>query len=198
MTQPDVSAASAAPASWWRRQRLWLLGAVLLGAWALYAPYRDAWQGYARMHPMQARDVPAAQSVAYEGARWRLLNVTERDLPNQRDDAMVLVARFEVVADAGTTAKQLNRCKSRISDAHGRVWNADAFNQLGVKHTLPQNCGSGMGADFKTSEAQPGSPWLFEQVYQVPRGVDAKTLRPEIFMPWPEHEPVGRYLRFSP
>jgi hypothetical protein len=181
-----------------QRQRLWLLGAALLGAWALYAPYREARQAYARTHPLQPVDVPAAASAAYEGARWRLLNLTERDRPGQRDDARVLVARFEVVADEGTTPRQLDRCRSRISDARGRVWNADAFGQLGVRHTLPQACGSGTGADFRRIEAQPGKPWQFEQVYQVPRGLDAKTLRPEIFMPWPEREPAGRYLRFTP
>jgi hypothetical protein len=183
--------------SWWRRQRLWLLGALLLGAWALLMPYREAWQGYARTHPMQAIDVAAGKSVAYEHAQWRLLNVTERDVPGQREDAMVLVARFELVMDADAEATRLDRCRGRISDASGRVWSNDSFGLLAVKHTLPASCGSGLGADFKTIQAQPGKPWLFEQVYQVPRGIDPKTLRPEIFLAWPEYEPVGRYLRFS-
>lgn len=183
---------------WWRRQGAWLLGAALLGAWAFYAPYRDAWRHYAAFHPMRAVDVARGATADYEGARWRLLNISERDQPGLRDDAMILVARFELVADAGTSAKNLNRCKSRLSDARGRYWDVAPFSALRVKANLPDSCGSGRGPNFTTIEAEPGKPWQFEQAYQVPRGLDLKSLRPEIYMIALDQRRPGDYLRFTP
>ena len=112
--------ANDASSSWWRRQRLRQVGAVLLGAWALYAPYRDAWQRYARSHPLVAIDVAHGAQVPYRGARWRFLNLTERDVPKLDQDAMALVARFELMLDEGVDPKSLGLCDARLTDARYR------------------------------------------------------------------------------
>ncbi|MBO9664812.1 hypothetical protein [Dokdonella sp.] len=189
---------SKPPSSWWRRQGPWLLGAALLGAYAFYMPYRESLNHYAIFHPIRPIEVAKGASADYEGARWRLLNITQRDQRDLREDAMILVARFELIADEGTSAKNLNRCKSRISDARGRYWEVAPFSGLRVKSELPDSCGSGRGPNFTTIEPEPGKPWLFEQAYLVPRGLDPKTLRPEIYMFSMEQRRPGDYLRFMP
>lgn len=184
--------------SWWRRQGPWLLGVALLGGVAFYLPYRDSWRHYAAFHPMRPIEVAPGATANYEGARWRLLNVSARDQPDLREDAMILVARFELIPDAGTSAKNLNRCKSRISDARGRYWEIAPFSTKRVKSNLPDSCGSGRGPNFTTIEPEPGRPWQFEQAYQVPRGLDPKSLRPEIYMIALDQRRPGQYLRFTP
>lgn len=183
---------------WWRRQGPWLLGAALLGTYAFYVPYRDAWRHYAAFHPMRPIEVAKGESAAYEGARWRLLNISVRDQRDLREDAMIVVARFELVADAGTDAKKLDRCKSRVSDARGRSWEVAPFSSTRVKSELPHSCGSGRGPDFTTLVPEAGKPWLFEQAYLVPRGLDPNTLRPEIYMIALDQQRPGNYLRFMP
>lgn len=188
--------ANDASSSWWRRQRLHLVGAVLLGAWALYAPYRDAWQRYARSHPLVAIDVAHGAQVPYRGARWRFLNLTERDVPKLDQDAMALVARFELVLDEGVDPKSLGLCDARLTDARERVWKS-GFVVTG-RRTLPTSCNYDSGPDFKDIAPQPGQPWQFEKSFVVPRGLDVRQLRPEIFViPLSEPEAPGTYLRFT-
>lgn len=189
-----------APSSrtWWQRQRLWLLGAVVFGGWALYMPYHEAREADQRDHPSSPITVAPGTWVSYEGARWRLLGVEPGEAKShQREDAIVLVAHFELIPDPGTQAKSLDRCVGRLSDPQGRHWSADSFDMLGTRQKLPNSCGRGFGANFHPIEAIPGKPWQFEQAYQVPRSLDPRSLQPEIVMPWPKLSPVGSFLRFQ-
>ena len=184
---------------WWRRQRAWLLGAAVLGAWALYMPYRE-WREMDQ-HLFPTRPIVVEQGVwaRYEGARWRLLGTDIEPLKRQRrDDAVALVARFEVIPDPGTTAATLDACKARVSDRQERHWDPDSGSQLGTYSALPTSCGSGLGARFEQVEAKPGQAWSFVKVFKVPRTLDARELQPEIIIRWPKQSPNGSFLRFRP
>jgi len=202
-----IDTTTTARRGWWRRNLGWLIGALLLGAFAMIAPYRDALREYAKREPLFPTDVPAGQWADYAGARWRLLGLDA--LPpeagpfsRERPDAALLVARFEVIAAPGTVAKTLNRCQGRLSDAQGRLWQA---NQASVpRKTYPQSrdCGSDDRGD--KSWAAPGKPFRFVHIYQVPRAQAARLreLHPEIVMPAtdeknPKAPEPGRYLRFA-
>lgn len=192
-----MNAIGAARPSWWRRQRFHLLGAALLSAWALYAPYCDAWRRYARSHPIVPIDVAQGAQAEYRGARWRFLNLTERDAPRLGDEAMALVARFELVLDQGVDPNSLGLCDARLTDARDRVWKSGSVYVTG-RRTLPGSCNYDSGPDFKGIAPQPGRPWLFEKTFVVPRGLDVRKLRPEIFViPLSEPDAPGTYLRFT-
>lgn len=184
---------------WWRRQRVWLLGAALLGAWALYMPYREWREIEQRGFPTRPIMVPQGVWAHYEGARWRLLAADIEPLKRRRRaDAMALVARFEVIPDPGTTGAALDACKARLTDRRERHWNSDAADLLGVYSALPTSCGSNLDTHFERIEAKPGQVWSFTKVFEVPKGMDASELQPEIIMLWPKHSPTGSFLRFQP
>lgn len=186
-------------ASWWRVQRWYLLGALVFGAWALYAPYRAAWRNWARSHPMVPLEVRKDAQAGYLGARWRLLNLTERDVTGLEPDQMVLVARFEMVLDAGTDPKALSLCEARLTDARGRAWTSNSAPAGASRRTLPTACASGFDKDLKAVLPEPGKPWLFEKSFLVPRGLEVRALGVEIFVtPMVEPERPGLYLRFTP
>ncbi len=110
---------------------------------------------------------------------------------------MLLVARFELILDAGTDAKELSLCQARLTDARERVWQS-SFVSSGVRGSLPDACNAGIGADSKQVAPQPGQPWLFEKTFLVPRGLDVRALRPEIFVtPMTRPDAPGTYLRFT-
>lgn len=197
MTLPGPSASS----SWWRRQRFYLIGAALFGVWAMYAPYRDTWREYARNRPSAPIDVAAGAQANYQRARWRFLILTERDAPKLREDAKMLVARFELILDAGNDAKSMGYCEARLTDARGRLWKSSDSPSLpgGRQWRLPTSCKSDFGPGATEIFPGPGKPWLFEQPFVVPRGIDVRTLRPEIFVslgPDSDSAP-GAYLRFT-
>lgn len=188
-----------ARASWWRRQRWYLFGAGLFGFWAFFAPLRESWRNYARSHPLVAIDVPKGAQAEYLGARWRFLNLTERDAPGLGESRMLLVARFEMTADAGTDVKSLSWCRAGIDDAHGREWEEGyASSPVPRAQRLPDSCTSSIDANFKPVLAQPGRPWSFEKSFVLPRGVDVRALRPRIFVITPTMpDAPGSYLRFT-
>lgn len=201
---PAIDAGRApAPIGWWRRNALWLLGTAVLGAWAMIVPYREQLQVYRQRHPDQAIAAARGQWVAFEGARWRLVEaqaLAPRDPRLRgplRKDAGVLVATFEVIADSGTVAKDLDRCRGRVADAEGRLWDANPADlpRLGGDK-LPETCGTGYGADFKPISALPGRPFAFRHAYVLPRKdrLDGLTLRIE-FPNSPSSK--GRYLSFA-
>lgn len=192
--------ASVTP-TWWHRQRWYLLGALVFGAWAFYAPYRDAWRNYAHSHPLVPIDVPKGQSAGYSGARWRLLNLTERDAPKLGEARMLLVARFEMVLDPDTDIDSLALCKVRLVDARGREWDDSSMIGSSVPRDerLPDDCRVGLDANFREIKPRPGKPWLFEKGFIVPRGLDLGRLRPQVFVITPAMPAApGTYLRFTP
>lgn len=64
---------------------------------------------------------------------------------------------------------------------------------------LPDGCASGMDGHFQSVTAQPGKPWRFEKSFVLPRGVDVRSLRPQVFVITPtEPAAPGTCLRFTP
>jgi hypothetical protein len=191
--------------SWWRRQWLWLLGALVFGTWALYGSYSAMWEHSAESELKHPINVPHGTWAHYEGARWRLLELRQASDGKVPDIGMHLVARFELIPDAGSTAKKLLHCYLSLSDENGRRWKDDPL-LLGtfVHHDLPINCGIGSGKapDFKDIEATPGVPWQFETDFVVPRTLELQQLHPEVRYDQPEfersqHSPPGTYLHFD-
>ncbi|WP_152566078.1 hypothetical protein [Lysobacter antibioticus] len=199
----ELDTARTAPAGWWRRNALWLLGTLVFGAWAIYAPYREALQAYQNRHPSHAIDVPKGEWAQYEGARWRLVSA-EALAPRDpriggplRKDAGVLLLQFEVIADSGTQAKALDLCKGQVSDAQGRLWDA---NPTGLPRLsgakLPNTCGSGYDAQYKSIIALPGRPFRFQHAYLLPRTQRLEGLQARIDLRNSQTS-KGRYLRFA-
>lgn len=199
--------AIAVPASWWRRNRAWLAGALLLGAVAFVRPYLDALHEYQRWHPHDPVDVARGQWAHYAGARWRLVDARLKTATGpgspfdlERLDSAVLALRYEVVPDPGTDASKLDSCKGRLVDARGREWsnNPLPLSRYRSPERLSAMCGSRLGADFRREYAQPGRAFAFEHLYQVPRSADWRSMYAAVGVPDPKlvADP-GRYLRFS-
>lgn len=195
------------PTGWWRRNRFWLAGALVLGALAFWLPYRDAVHEFQdRREPRHPRDVAAGQWGEYEGARWRVAAV-ERvdDVPDAfagypHDASSLLVVSYDVVPGRAATPDLLDRCKGRLSDAQGRTWDAGAMPHASLDRTrqrLGTRCGSRTNADFEREAARPGEPFRFHHLYQVPRAVPTAALRGEIAFPPFTTTPAGTYLRFD-
>jgi hypothetical protein len=199
----DPAARSASTGGWWRRNALWLLGALVLGAWAIYAPYREALQAYQNRHPSHAIDVAKGEWAHYEGARWRLVSA-EALAPRDpriggpvRKDAGVLLVQFEVIADSGTQAKHLDLCKGQVSDAQGRLWDANPAGLPRLRGPkLPTTCGSGQDAQYKSIIALPGRPFRFQHAYLLPRTQRLDGLQARIDLRNSQTS-KGRYLRFA-
>lgn len=197
-----AAAAGAPPAGWWRRNLGWLAGALALGACTLWMSYQDALEHYQVQNPLQPVDAPKDGWVRLEGARWRLVGaeaVPPRDrrlLGPVRKDAGVLLLRFEVIADSGTAAETLDRCRGHIVDAQGRRWDASppGLPRLGGER-LPDRCGSGQDSDFKPVSAVPGRPFVFRHAYLLPRALSTQGLEVRLEFPG-SRTAEGRYLRF--
>lgn len=203
MTTNDDSGADAPPPGWWRRNAGWLVGTAVLGALALWLPYRDALQQYRQRNPDTAVVAAKGDWTAFAGARWKLVS-TETLLPRDprlrgplRKDAEVLLLRYEVIADEGTKAADLDRCRGAIVDAQGRRWETGgaALPRLSTPR-LPDTCGSGYDADFKQVMALPTRPFAFEHVYVLPRGRRPDELRARIELKNTD-KAQGRYLEFA-
>jgi hypothetical protein len=208
-TDADLAASPPdRPDGWWRRNRYWLLGALLLGAIAFVWPYRDALHEYQRWRPHDPIDVAKGEWAHYAGARWRLVDASLKTATGpgsafdlQRLDSSVLVLRYEVIPDPGTDAEKLDSCKGLLfDDAHGREWENNPLPLS--RYRNPQRwsdmCGSRLGADFKRQLARPGRAFVFEHLYQLPRSVEWRRMRAGISVPDPELvADQGSYLRFS-
>lgn len=191
-----------AQAGWWRRNRFWLLGAIVLGAIAFVWPYQEALRHYQRNHPLHPIQVPAGEWARYEGARWRVVDaqlhsgVGPGTRFKVREDAAVVVVRFEVILDRDTRAKRIDACQGRLSDAAGREWEANPIALSRYRSALPRNCASSMDKrTFDRVNAKPGEPFRFEHVYLVPKTATLRGAHPEIRLPQPKTP--GTYLRFS-
>lgn len=202
----DDTARASAP-GWWRRNRLWLCGALVLGALAFWLPYRDAVREFQdRREPRHPRDVAAGQWGEYEGSRWRLVGVRRVDdllgdfAGYPHDASSLLIVSYDVIPGREATPDLLDRCTGRLSDASGRTWEAGAMPHASLsreQQRLGTRCGSRSNADFEREAARPGEPFRFHHLYQVPRDVPTEALRGEIaFAPFTT-TPPGTYLRFD-
>lgn len=196
--------AAYAPRSWWRANSAWLIGTALLGAIAIWVPYRDALNEYRIRNPSLAIDAARGDWTHYQGARWRLVDAQAigpgdpRLQGPLRKDAGVLLVRFEVIPDSGTAPKTLDTCRGRVADAQGRQWEANpaGLPRLSRATRAPDTCGSGYDAQFNSVLAVPGRPFAFQHAYVLPRGLRQDGLEARIeFSRSPDAE--GRYLRFK-
>ncbi|MEI2432543.1 MULTISPECIES: hypothetical protein [Lysobacter] len=211
MTTTDDTTASAAPAAspaappagWWRRNAGWLAGTAVLGALALWLPYRDALRQYRLLNPSIAVAANKHDWTAFAGARWKLVaaeSVPARDPRLRgplRKDAEVVLLRYEVIPDSGTKTVDLDGCRGAIVDAQGRRWDTGgaALPRLSGPR-LPETCGSGYDDAFKQVLAVPGRPFAFQHAFVLPRGQRLEDLRARIEMK--RSETVGgRYLEFA-
>lgn len=196
-----------AGAGWWRRNRWWLVGAVVLGVLAFWLPYRDAVREFVQTRePSQPIDVPAGAWAEYEGSRWRVVGVQREDglrdgyAGYQHAESSLVIVSYEVIAGRGISPDALDRCRGRLSDVRGRVWNADAIPYASLsrpRQRLGKSCGSRLGADLEREKARPGRPFAFHHLYQVPRGLPTNELRGEIVFPPFKTTPPGAFLRFD-
>lgn len=194
MTSQETSHASAQTApnaapfpGWWRHNRWWLAGAVLIAGATLWMSYRDALDAYRSRHP----NIPLAANKSdwthYAGARWRLTGFETlppgdpRIRGALRKDAMVVLVNYETIPDSGTKVRDLDTCKGALTDADGRRWEPDpgALPRLSGPR-VPTTCGSGYDASFKQILAVPGRPFAFRHAYLIPRTVRREGLHARI------------------
>lgn len=202
-TDTAASAPTAPPSGWWRRNALWLAGTAVVGALALWLPYRDALQRYRERNPSVAVVANRHDWTAFNGARWKL--VAAESLPPRdprlrgplRKDAEVVLLRFEVIPGSGTKTRDLDTCVGAIVDVRGRRWNADpgALPRLSGPR-LPSTCGSGYVDGFKQVLAVPGRPFAFQHAFVLPRGQRLDELRARIEFRYSD-KADGRYLEFA-
>lgn len=186
---------------WWRSNRLWLIGAAVLGVLAFVWPYREALREYQRTDPSYPIDVAAGAWAPYEGARWRVVDAQWREAGpgtpfKAREDAAVVIVRYEVIIDKGLPTQKFDACKGRLSDAQGREWEANPGALSRYRSELPNTCGSYYErGNFDRIPAPNGRPFRFEHVFLVPKSQGLRGLHPQIRMPEPDKP--GTYLRFD-
>jgi hypothetical protein len=179
------------------RWRTYLIGSVLLAAFAVGRPLWRGWSDYARTHPVSPIAVAAGQDAQYAAAQWRLVEssvetqsasasgVGVRRLP---PGAALLRARFTLIPSQAMDLKLLSRCRVQARDRAGRRWNAYGA-RIGK---LPNNCGSGYDAQYRPITPKAGEPWTFEVGFVVPEDV-VREVEPEIILP----TALPSYLRFT-
>lgn len=207
MTPAPAPPHPSASSGWWRRNRFWLGGALVLGALAFWLPYRGAVREFVdTREPSHPVDVAAGDWGAYEGSRWRVVGVQREDglkqgmAGYQTSESSLVIVTYEVVAGSGVTGDALDRCSGRLSDARGRLWRADAipYTQLSrARQRLGKACGSRLGEDLEREKARVGRPFRFHHLYQIPRDLPTAQLRGEIAFPAFKTTPPGTYLRFQ-
>jgi predicted outer membrane lipoprotein len=185
----------------WKTQAAWLLGALLLAAFAVWWPYWQDRKDYRLWHSDLPRAVAPGQWGHYEDARWRVVDarvvtLSALDGVTPRPDSQVVVATLDVIPDNGSRIDRLDGCKTALRDATGRRWIAQP---LALSRYRPRpygvGCSSRTGADFKRVRARPGRPFRFVQVYQLPRDVPLAGLTLELKLPALEREPRGTFLQ---
>jgi hypothetical protein len=199
------------PRGWLHRNRWWLPGALVLGALALLLPWRAAEHEYARRtytHPVEGR---LDGWTAYEGARWRLVEVrreegegTYADYPHSEASRVLVV--FEVIPGKDIDLQVLDRCVGRLSDGRGRHWGGQmvAVDEFSAREQarlermlrLDTRCASRTDASFNNIKARRGEPFRFFHGYLVPRDLPNSDLSAEILLNPYQTTPPGSYLRF--
>ena len=206
MIPPGSTPPPDASSTWWRRNRGWLLGALLLGALAFWLPYRDAVREFRETRePSHPIDVAFGEWADYEGSRWRVTRVQREDLKQGsagylHSDSSLVAVTYEVIRGKDVASEALDRCSGRLSDQDGRYWRADAMvhSQLPPAfRRLGRDCGSRMGEGFLRETALPARPFEFHHLFQVPREVPTSELHGEIAFPPFKTTPPGSYLRFK-
>lgn len=187
---------------WWRNNRWWLAGAIVLGAIAFAWPYREAFDHYQRTDPQRPIDVARGAWAEYDGARWRVVDAQWREADKEkamklpREDAAIVTVRYEIVVDKGVRARRFDACQGRLSDARGREWDANPQALSRLRSDYSRACGSRYDRENHDWISAPnGRPFQFEHVFLVPKSQSLRGLRPMIRMP--KAEPTGSYLRFS-
>jgi hypothetical protein len=183
------------------RWRAYLIGSLLLAAFAVGRPLWRGWSAYARTHPVSPIAVAAGQDAQYAGAQWRLVESSvetqststgtgtgtggTRRLP---PGAALLRARFTLIPGQAMDLKLLSRCRVQVRDRAGRRWNT-----YGARISkLPNSCGSGYDEKYRQITPKVGEPWTFEVGFVVPEDV-VREVEPEIFLP----PALPNYLRFA-
>ena len=183
--------ASMSRARWWA----YLIGSILLAAFAVGRPLWRGWSDYTRTHPVSPIAVAAGQDAEYATAQWRLAassvewrTDSPANMRRLRPGAALFRARFTLIPGQATDLKLLSRCRVQVRDRGGRRW--DAYGaRIG---TLPNNCGSGYDAQYRQITPKAGEPWTFEVGFVVPENV-VREVEPEILLP----TALPNFLRFS-
>jgi hypothetical protein len=188
-------------ARWWA----YLIGSVLLAAFAVGRPLWRGWSEYARTHPVSPIAVAAGQEGQYAGAQWRLVESSGETQSGEtqsgetqsasavgvrrlRPGTALFRARFTLIPSQAMDLKLLSRCRVQVRDRAGRRWNT-----YGARISkLPNNCGSGYDAQYRQITPKAGEPWTFEVGFVVPEDV-VREVEPEILLP----TALPNYLRFS-
>lgn len=185
---------------WWRRNAGWLAGALVLGALALWLPYRQARQEALTLHPDTPVRAAPGQWASFGGARWRLLAAEVVEPGDRRlrgwlrQDAVVLLLRYEVVRAPGADVTLFETCRGAVTDAAGRRWEAgpNALPRLAGPR-LPTGCGNGLDANGNRVTIAPGQPLLFQHAFVLPRGQEVHGLHARIELS-PQAGVSGHYL----
>jgi hypothetical protein len=200
-------------ARWWA----YLIGSLLLAAFAVGRPLWRGWSEYARTHPVSPIAVAAGQDAQYANAQWRLVASSVETPSAETQSAQtqsaqtqsaqtqsastvgagvrrlppgtaLFRARFTLIPGQAMDLKLLSRCRVQVRDRAGRRWNT-----YGARiSSLPNNCGSGYDGQYRQITPKAGEPWTFEVGFVVPEDV-VREVEPEILLP----AALPNYLRFS-
>ncbi|RYZ72389.1 MAG: hypothetical protein EOP91_08260 [Lysobacteraceae bacterium] len=190
---------------WWKRNRAWLAGSLVLGALAFYLPWRDSQAERARSAPSHRIDAAGKGWSQYEGSDWRIAGVefepgagkAVADYPHA--PGSLLLVHYQVKPGPAATAKLLDRCRGRLVDATGRRWPANEPYKLGRRlrdRGFNDSCGTRPGESFVRVEARPGQAFDFSHAFLLPPGTRPEGLRAELFFPPSTTTPHGSYLSF--
>lgn len=178
---------------WWT----YLIGSVLLAAFAAGWPLWRGWSAYTRTHPVSPIVVAAGQEAQYAAAQWRFVtssvetrsdNASAATMRRLRPGTALFRARFTLIPSQSMDLKLLSRCRVQVRDRAGRRWNT-----YGARISkLPNDCASGYDAQYRQITPKAGEPWTFEVGFVVPEDV-AGEVEPEILLP----AELPNYLRFS-
>ncbi|MEO6102499.1 MAG: hypothetical protein ABIP44_02540 [Pseudoxanthomonas sp.] len=201
----NLAAEPTTQPGWWRRNRGWLAGSLVLGTLAFYLPYRDSQAERARSAPQHRITAESKGWSQYEGSGWRITGVdfepgegrAVADYPHA--PGSLLLVHYQVMPGSEATARLLDRCRGRLVDSSGRRWLANDPYKLGRRlrdRGFNDSCGTRPGESFVRIEARPGQAFDFSHAYLLPATATRQGLRAEIFFPPSTTTPAGSYLSF--
>lgn len=202
-TSDALASPSAQPESaargWLGSHGVWLLGAAVIAAAIFALNYRAVKKD---VGPKPAIEVVAGAWAQYAGGRWRVVSVRRNKVGpgtpfDLRADSVVVGVTFELVADKGSVASDFSGCQSRMLASDGRYWEANPTEVMRYQADLPTSCGGGYGPDFKPIEPQPGKPYRFKLLYQIPRNQSLRDMRVDLMYALPRNSPRNTLLRLA-